>query len=144
MWWYWYNIYIYIYIMMAHNIKIYFFSYKIFDDKISVRYKLWICCKNFFFFLKGWSHTPMLANSTYWVISLSPPFISPYRYIRGIIGVEIPGSQQLRIILWDWRFYYYFYDIKHCTGELFWGCFIFGGLELWHLWWDFRLLISFI
>ena len=38
----------------------------------------------------------MLVNSTYWVIS--PPFISPYRYIRGIIGVEILGSQQLRII----------------------------------------------
>ena len=43
-----------IYIMMAHNIKIliyiciyiYFFLCEIFDDKILMSYKLWICCKN--------------------------------------------------------------------------------------------------
>ena len=82
-------------------------------------------------YLKVCSHTPMLVNSTYWVILL--PSISPYRYIRGIIGVEIFRRQQLRIILWNWGFYYYFYGIKYCIGELFWGCFVFGELELWHL-----------
>ena len=29
---------------------------------------------------------------------LTPPFIPPYKYIRGIIGVEILGRQQLWII----------------------------------------------
>ena len=43
----------------------------------------------------------------------------PYRYIRGIIGVKILGKQQLRIILWNWGFCYYYYGIKHCTRELF-------------------------
>ena len=48
-----------------------------------------------------------------------PPLIfSPYRCMRGIIGIEILGRQQ-QIILWNWGFYYYFYGIKHCTGELF-------------------------
>ena len=90
---------------------------------------------------------PMLVNSTYWVISTPPPFIHPYRYIRGIIEVEILGRQQLQIILWNWGFYYYFYGIKYCNGELFWGYFIFGGnraLSLWQLWWDFKLLVSFV
>ena len=50
---------------------------------------------------------------------LTPHFIPPYRYIKGIIRVEILGKQQLQIILWNWGFYYYFYGIKHCTGELF-------------------------
>ena len=81
--------------------------------------------------------------SEFHLLSNLTPYIPPYRYIRGIIGVEILGRQRLRIILWNWEFYYYFYGIKHCTGELFWGCFIFGGLELWHLWWDFILLVAF-
>ena len=29
-------------------------------------------------------------------------------------------------------------------GELFWGCFVFGELELWLWWCDSRLLVSFI
>ena len=121
--------------MMAHNIKIFFYM-----KYLMIKY-WWVTSYEFvvrIIYLKGlFPH-----NSTYWVIS--PPFISPYRYIRGIIGVEILGRQQLRIILWNWRFYYYFYGIKQCTEKLFWGCFVFGGLELWHLWWDFRLLVSFI
>ena len=46
-----------------------------------------------------------------------------------MIGVEILGSQQLQIILWNWGFYYYFYGIKYCIGELFWTYFIFGGIR---------------
>ena len=39
-----------IYIMMAHNIKIYiYFLCEIFDDKILMSYKLWICWKNYLF-----------------------------------------------------------------------------------------------
>ena len=79
-----------IYIMMAHNIKILFFLSEIFDDKILMSYKLWICWKNYLF-ERFCSHTSMLVNSIYWVIS--PPFISPYRYIRGIIGVGTHGRQ---------------------------------------------------
>ena len=96
-------------------------------------------------YLKGFF--PYLNVNEFHLLSYltPPPFISPYKYIRGIIGVEILGRQQLQIILWNWRFFiFYFYGIRHGTGELFWGCFVFGGLELWHLWWDFRLLVSFI
>ena len=50
---------------------------------------------------------------------LTPPFISLYRYIRGIIGVEILGRQQLRTILVELRILLLFYGIKHCIGELF-------------------------
>ena len=57
-------------------------------------------------YLKRCSHTPMLMNSTYWVIS--PPFISPYKYIRGNIEVGTHGRQQLWIILWNWAVYYGF------------------------------------
>ena len=88
-----------IYIIIAHNIKILFFL-----CEILMSYNLWNCCKNYL--LKVCSHAPMLVNSTYWVIS--PPFISHYRYIRGIFGVEIFGRQQLQTILWNWGFYYYF------------------------------------
>ena len=45
-WWYWYMYYdnsqykyIYIYI--------YIYTYEVFDDKILMSYKLWICCKNY-------------------------------------------------------------------------------------------------
>ena len=39
-----------IYIMMAHNIKIYIYILcEIFDDKILISYKLWICWKNYLF-----------------------------------------------------------------------------------------------
>ena len=93
-------------------------------------------------FLKVCSHTPMLVNSTYWVISL--PFISLYRYIRGVFGVEILGRSQLRTIFVELRILLLFYGIKHYIGELFWGCFVVGELELWLLWWDSRLLVSFI
>ena len=128
---------------MAHNIKILFsFTWNVWwqnIDELQVvnllkELFIWNIC----------SHIPMLVNFTYWVISPPPPLISPYRYIRGIIGVETHGRQQLLIILWNWGVYYDFYGIKLCTRELFWGCFVFGGLELWHLWWDFRLLVSFI
>ena len=72
----------------------------------------------------------MLVNSTYWVISPPPPFILPYKYIKGIIGVEILGGQRLQTILWNWGFhYYYYYDIEYCIGELFWEYFIFGGIR---------------
>ena len=49
-----------------------FVLYEIFDDKILMSYKLWICCKNYLF-ESFCSHTLMLVNSTYWVIS--PSFI---------------------------------------------------------------------
>ena len=124
-WWYWYmyyngsqykDIYIYIYIF------IYLFIY-LYMKYLMIRY-WWVTGYEFvvrIIYLKGLFPHPMLVYSTYWVIS--PPFISPYKYIRWIIGVEIIGRQQLQIILWNWGFYYYFYGIKHCIGELFWGCY---------------------
>ena len=132
---------IYIYIMMAHNIKIYiFFIWNIWwqnTDKLQVM----SCCKNYLF--EKFVPIPQCL----WIplIELSyPPPISPYRYIRRITGVKTRGRQQLWIILWNWGVYYYLYCIKLCIGELFWRYFVFGGLELWHLWWDFRLKVSFI
>ena len=50
----------------------------------------------------------------------------------------------VRTIFVELRILLLFYGIKHCIGELFWGCFVFGELELWLLWWDSRLLLSFI
>ena len=80
-----------IYIMMAHNIKIYIY---IFYVKYLMT-KYWLVTSYEFveriIYLKRCSHTPMLMNSTYWVIS--PPFISPYRYIRGNIEVGTHGRQ---------------------------------------------------
>ena len=46
-WWYWY-IYIYIYYDDSQYKDIYFL-YEIFNDKILMSYKLWICCKNYLF-----------------------------------------------------------------------------------------------
>ena len=137
-WWYWY---IYIYYDGSQHKDIFFYM------KYLIKY-WWVISYEFavkIIYLKGlFSHLNVSEFHLLSFLNSPSPFISPYRYIRWIIGVEIIGRQQLRIILWNWGFYYYFYGIKHGTGELFWGCFVFGGLELWHLWWDFRLLVSFI
>ena len=99
MWWYWY-IYIYIYIYIYYDGSQYkdiFLLREIFNDKY-----WWVTSYEItvrIIYLKVCFHTPMLVNSTYWVISF--PSISPYRYIREIIGVEIFGRQQLQIILWN-------------------------------------------
>ena len=134
-------IYIYIYIMMAHNIKIFFYM------KYLMIKCWWVTSYEFvvrIIYLKGLFSYPNVCE--FHLLSyLTPlPPISPYRYIRGITGVKTRGRQQLWIILWNWGVYYDFYGIKLCIGELFWRYFVFGGLELWHLWWDFKLLVSFI
>ena len=98
MWWYWYIYY------DGSQYKDIFLLHEIFNDKY-----WWVTSYEIavrIIYLKVCSHTPMLVNFTYWVIS--PPFIFHYRYIKGIIGVEILGRQQLRTILWNWGFYYYF------------------------------------
>ena len=113
-----------IYAMMAHNIKICFFIF--FYMKYLMIIYWWVTSYEFvvrIIYLKGLF--PHLEVSKFYLLSISPPFISLYRYIRGIIGVEIPGRQQLLIILWYWGFYYCFYGIKHCTGELFLRVFLF-------------------
>ena len=92
-------------------------------------------------YLKGLFLHPNVSK--FHLLSCFTPLYFLHRYIRGIIGVEILERQQLRIILWNWRFYYYFYGIKQYTWELFWECFVFGRLELWYLWWDSRLLVTF-
>ena len=42
-WWYWYVYY------DGSQYKDIFVLYEIFDDKILMSYKLWICCKNYLF-----------------------------------------------------------------------------------------------
>ena len=110
---------------MAHNIKIYFFLYEVCDDKYwwVISYEIVVRI----IYLKGLFPQPNVSKFHLLSYLTLTPFISHYRYIKGIIGVEILGRQQLRIILWNWGFCYYFYDIKHCIGELFSGCFC--------LWW---------
>ena len=76
-----------IYIMMAHDIKIFFFYMKYLMINIDELQVMNLLKKLFIW--KVCSHIPILVNSTYWVIS--PPFISPYRYIRGIIRVGTHG-----------------------------------------------------
>ena len=128
-----------IYVMMTYNIKIFFYM-----KYLMIKY-WWVTSYEFvvrIIYLKGLFPHPNVSK--FHLLSYCTPFISLYKNIREIIGVEILGKQQLRIILWNWRFYYYFYGIKQYTGELFWGCFVFGRLELWYLWWDFRLLVTFI
>ena len=121
-----------------------FILYEIFDDKILISYKLWIVIR--IIYLKGLFPHPNVFefHLLSYLTPPPPPFISLYRCIRVIIGVETCERQQLRTILWNWGVYYDFYGVKLCTKELFWRCFVFGGLELCHLWWDFRLLVSFI
>ena len=70
--------FIYIYIDYdGSQYKDYIYIYDVFDDKY-----WWVTSYEIvvrIIYLKVCSHTPMLVNSTYWVISL--PYISPYRYI---------------------------------------------------------------
>ena len=80
---------------MARNIKIFFFYMKYL--MININELQIIKLLNELFIWKVCSHTPMLVNSTYWVIS--PPFISFYKYIRGVFGVEILGRQQFELYL---------------------------------------------
>ena len=131
--------------MMAHNIKIlyiYIYIYEVFDNKYwwVISYEIVVRI----IYLKGLFPQPNVSE--FHLLSYLTPLYLPLtdRYITGIIAVEMLGRLPLRIILWNWGFYYYFYGIKHCIGELFWGCFVFGGLELWHMWLDFWLLVTFI
>ena len=89
MWWYLYIYY------DGSQYKDIFYIYEVFDDKYwwVTSYEIVVSI----IYLKGYSHTPILVNPTYWVIS--PFFISSYRYTRVIIGVETRGRQQLWIIL---------------------------------------------
>ena len=124
-------------------LKILFFLFEIFDDKILMSYKLWICWKNCLF-ERLFPHPNISEFHLLSYLTPLPPLISHYRYIKWIFGVEILGRQQLRTIFVELRILLLFYGIKHCIGELFWGCFVFGELELWLLWWDSRFLVSFI
>ena len=107
---------------MAHNINIFFYM-----KYLIIKY-WWVTSYEFvvrIIYLKGLFPHPNVSE--FHLLNYLTSLYSPYRYIRGIIGVKILGRQQLWIILWNWGFYYYFYGIKHCTWELFWGCF--------YLWW---------
>ena len=43
-WWYWY-----MYYDGSQYKDIFFYTYEVFDDKILMSCKLWICCKNYLF-----------------------------------------------------------------------------------------------
>ena len=45
-WWYWYMYYDG---SKYKDIYIYIYIYEVFDDKILISHKLWICCKNYLF-----------------------------------------------------------------------------------------------
>ena len=88
------DIYIYIYIMIAHNVKIYIFYMKYLMIKL-----WWVTSYEFIvriINLKGLFLHPNVNE--FHLLSYLTPLFSPYRYIRGIIGVETFGRQQLRII----------------------------------------------
>ena len=110
--------------MMAHNINILFsFTWNIWWQNID-ELQVVNLLKELFIW-KVCSHTPILVNSTYWVIST--PFISHYRFIRGITRVEILGRQKLQTIFVELRILLLFYGIKHCIGEL--------SLRMFCIWW---------
>ena len=132
-----------IYIMMAYNIKIFFYIYEVFDDKYWWVTSYEIVVRNIY--LKGlFLHPNVIKFHLLSYLTPPPPFISPYIYIRGIIGVEILGRQKLQTVFVELKILLLFYGIKLCIGELFCGCFVFGELELWLLWSDSRLLVFFI
>ena len=97
-WWYWY-IYIYIYILWWLTIQ-----KNSYVKYLMIKY-WWVTSYEFvviIIYLKGL--LPHLNVSEFHLLSYLTPFISSYKYIRGIIGVEILGRQQLWIILWNWGF----------------------------------------
>ena len=90
--------YIYIYIYMCVCVCVYI--YEIFDDKILISYKLWIVVR--IIYIKGlFPHPSVSEFHLLSYLTPPPPLISPYRYIKGIIGEETRGRQQLWIILWN-------------------------------------------
>ena len=86
-------IYIYIYIMMAHNIKIFFFHIKYLMTKYWWGTSYEFVVRIFFFWERLIPHPNVSEFHLLSYLTPPPPFISPYKYIRGIIGVQIPGSQ---------------------------------------------------
>ena len=107
-------IYIYIYIMMAHNIKIFFYM------KYLMIKCWWVTSYEFvvrIIYLKGLLPHPNVSE--FHLLSYFTSFIPPYRYIRGIFGVDILGRQQLRTILWNWGFYYYFMALNFVLENYF-------------------------
>ena len=81
--------------MMAHNIKIYIYIYiyLVFDDKYWWVTSYEIVVK--IIYLKGLFPHPNVSefHLLSYLTPPPPPFIFHYRYIRGIIGVKIPGKQ---------------------------------------------------
>ena len=62
-------------------------------------------------YLKGLFPHPNVSE--FHLLSYLTPLYSPYKYIIGIIGVEILGRQQLQIILWNWGFFFFFEKQTH-------------------------------
>ena len=110
MWWYWYMYYD----GSQYKDIIYIYIYEVFDDKYwwVISYEIVVRI----IYLKGLFPQPNVSKFHLLSYLTLTPFISHYRYIKGIIGVEILGRQQLRTILWNWGFYYYSYDIKQFIG----------------------------
>ena len=82
-------IYIYIYIMMAHNVKIFFFYMKY----LIIKY-WWVTSYEFvvrIIYLKGLFPHPNVSE--FHLLNYLTSLYSPYRYIKGIIGVKILGRQ---------------------------------------------------
>ena len=129
MWWYWYIYF------DGSQYKDIFLLHEILNDKF------WcVTCYEIvvrIIYLKGLFPHPNVSE--FHLLSYLTPspllLFSPYRYIRGIIEVETLRRQQLWTIIWTYEDFIIivFYGIKHYIGELFWGCFVFGGLEFWHL-----------
>ena len=93
-WWYWYiYIYIYIYYDGSQYKDIFYMKY------LMIKY-WWVTSYEFIIriiYLKGLFSHPNVSE--FHLLSYFTPFyFSLYKYIRWIIGVEILGSQQLRII----------------------------------------------
>ena len=100
--------------MMARNIKIFLFYMK-----YSMIKYWWVTSYKFvvgIIYLKGLFPHPNVSE--FHLLSYLTPLYSPYKYIIGIIGVEILGRQQLQIILWNWGFFFFFWKTNtHTQGR---------------------------
>ena len=93
-------------------------------------------------YLKGLFPHPNVMNSTYWVIS--PPFIPLIDTLEGSLEYRFLEDNSYELFCWTEDFIIIFMVLNIVLENYFWGFLSLVELELWKMWWDFRLLVTFI